>query len=378
MALISIVLPVYDEEGCLPAMYGRLAALRTGSGDRFEFIFVNDGSRDRSLDIMRELAQRDPDVRFISFSRNFGHEAASTAGMEHARGDAIVLIDADLQDPPELIPELVARWRQGSDVVYARRRNRAGETVFKRTSSWLFGRLLNALTDIRIPPDTGDFRLMDRRVVEAVARCHENPRFVRGLVSWVGFKQDEVLYDRAERLAGETKYNLVKLLSLSWEAVCSFSLIPLRAAVYLGAVVTALSLGLAAYILIQKLLFQMPFQGYALLACGMFFLSGVILLTLGIIAQYIGHIFRHTQNRPIYIVESSGGWPLDAQRPDAANAHPPVLRETGPSRVDARHAAVGASQEDSASATTTDRSTNCSAEKSSTGTSRSPNGGIQP
>lgn len=319
MALISVVIPVFNEEDCLLSLFERLFALQSSTEDDYEYIVVNDGSTDGSLQILQELESQHSNLRFISLSRNFGHEAASTAGIDHASGDAVVLIDADLQDPPELIPEMVKTWRGGVDVVYARRRRRAGETAFKKLTSSIFYRLLNKLADVDIPPDTGDFRLMDRRVVVAVRRCRENPRFMRGLVSWVGFKQDAMLYDRAERYAGHTKYNVTKLLALSWEGICGFSLVPLRVTVYIGGGVTFLSLVLTAIIVIQKLFYKMPIEGYALLACGIFFMSGVGLTTLGIIAQYIGHIFRHTQNRPLYIVDKIVGWTNDEELTLAGN-----------------------------------------------------------
>ena len=304
---LSIVVPVFDEQDNLQPLHARLAAVATDCADEHEIVFVNDGSRDDSLAVMKALAKRDPCVKYVSFSRNFGHEIASTAGLDAASGDAVVLIDADLQDPPELIPELLAKWRDGAAVVYARRRARAGESAFKRATSYLFYRILNALSDVEIPADTGDFRLMDRRVVAALCQCRENPRFVRGLVSWVGFRQEALYYDRDERHAGETKYNLAKLLNLSWEAVCAFSLVPLRLAMWLGSIITGLSVLLTLIVVYQKLTGRIDEPGYAMLACGIFFLGGVQLLTLGILAQYVGYVFRSTQQRPLYVVEERGG-----------------------------------------------------------------------
>ncbi len=305
---LSIVVPVYNEEGNLSLLHDRLSRAVAGQADDYEIIFINDGSRDRSPEILEELAQRDSHVKYLSLSRNFGHEIATTAGLDRANGDAVVLIDADLQDPPEVISQLLERWRLGAAVVYARRRHRAGESPFKRLTAFGFYRLLHYLSDVHIPPDTGDFRLMDRRVVEALRQCRENPRFVRGLVSWVGFRQEEVLYDRDERHAGQTKYNAMKLMRLAWEAICGFSLIPLQLAIWLGGLVTVLSVVMTAIIVIQKLFLNMPFQGYAMLACAMFFLSGVLLIMMGILAQYVGHIFRHTQNRPLYLIDREKGW----------------------------------------------------------------------
>jgi dolichol-phosphate mannosyltransferase len=304
---LSVCVPAYNEEENLETLHARLVSVLEALTGDFEIVFVDDGSGDRSLAIMRELSARDARVRYVSFSRNFGHEIATSAALDVACGDAVVLIDADLQDPPEVIPALVDRWKQGAQVVYGRRRRREVETWFKRATSYVFYRLLNRLTDVPIPPDTGDFRLMDRRVVEALRRFKENPRFMRGLVSWVGFRQDAVLYDRHRRHAGRTKYNLIKLMRLSWEAICSFSLVPLRVMTWVGAIVTVLSLAKAAHVAGQKIIWGIDIPGYALVACGIFFLGGVQLVLLGVLAQYVGQIYRFTQDRPLYIVAEHGG-----------------------------------------------------------------------
>jgi len=319
---LSIVVPVFNEQDNLRPLHARLARVASACADDHEIIFIDDGSTDGSRTVMEALTREDAHVRHIAFSRNFGHEMATTAGLDHADGDAVVIIDADLQDPPEVIAELVARWNSGVEVVYARRRRREGESVFKKATSFLFYRVIRALSEVDMPADTGDFRLMDRRVVDALRRCRENPRFVRGLVSWIGFRQEAVYYDRAERLSGETKYNLPKLLRLSWEAICAFSLVPLRVAGWLGAVVMLLSFALTLHVAYHKLFLGLPIQGYALLACGLFFLGGIQLLVLGVLSQYVGHIFKHTQNRPLYIVESAEGWSRigDATRPLAERA----------------------------------------------------------
>lgn len=311
---LSIVIPVFNEEENLHPLYERVTPAAVKVADEYELIFVNDGSGDRSLDIMKELCRADRHVKYISFSRNFGHEIASTAGLDATSGDAVVLMDADLQDPPELIRELVERWQTGAEVVYARRRRRKGESLLKRATAHLFYRILNRLADVRIRLDTGDFRLMSRRVVEELRKCRENPRFMRGLVAWVGFRQDEVLYDRAERHGGRTKYNLLKLLGLSWEAICAFSLVPLRFVIWLGAAVTALSLLLTAVVAVRRIFFDLQIEGYVLLACGIFFLGGIQLITLGILAQYLGLTFKSTQNRPLYVVDATGGWESSDER----------------------------------------------------------------
>lgn len=311
--LVSIIVPAFNEEGSLPALHARLAAVLDGCVSRgearaWELILVNDGSRDATLGVMRDLARRDARVKYVSLSRNFGHELATTAGLDHAEGDAVVLIDADLQDPPEVIADMLAMWRRGTDVVYAQRRQRDGETLFKKASAFVFYRLLHSVSEVKIPRDTGDFRLMDRRVVLALREIRENPRFIRGLVSWVGFRQEPLLYDRDARHAGETKYNFRKLLRLSFEALCAFSLTPLRSMIWVGVFVTALSLAVTAMVVVQKLLFKMPFEGYAMLACGVFFLGGVQLTMLGMLAWYVGIIHKTVQNRPLYIVGEKRGF----------------------------------------------------------------------
>lgn len=302
MSRIVVVVPVYNEEPNLALLHERLAKVAATSSDEYSFVFVDDGSRDRSLEVLRELAPRDARVRYLSFTRNFGHEMATTAGIDAAEGDAVVLIDADLQDPPEVIPALVAKWREGFEVVYARRLHRKGESAVKRARSWLFYRFINAMSDFSIPPDTGDFRLMDRRVVEAFRRCRERNRFVRGLVAWAGFRQAAVDYEREPRHAGRTKYGFFKLLHLAFDAISGFSSVPLRLAVYFGFVVCAASVVMAAVIVVQKLAWGIPVQGYALLATGFFFLSGVQIFIMGVVGAYVGRVYRQVQERPLYLV----------------------------------------------------------------------------
>jgi len=254
-ASISVVVPCFNEEENLPLLYDRLTAVLPLISRNYEIILVNDGSRDGTLSVMERLSGKNPRVRFLSFSRNFGHEAASTAGLDAASGEVVVLIDADLQDPPELIQSMVARWSEGYDIVYAVRRTRDGEGALKRATSYAFYRLINSLSTPPLPVDTGDFRLVDRKALEAFRECREVRRFVRGLSTWVGFRQIGVEYDRDGRHRGRTKYNYVKLSLLAMEAISSFSIAPLRLALILGGVGILFGAGLSAAVLVQKVLF---------------------------------------------------------------------------------------------------------------------------
>jgi dolichol-phosphate mannosyltransferase len=312
---LSVIIPAYNEEKNLSVLHARLTGVLERSlpnGFTHELIFVNDGSRDRTLDGLRALSQQDPRVKFLSFSRNFGHEAAVAAGLDRAADDgcnAAVLIDADLQDPPELIADMIARWQQGVQVVYAQRRKRRGDPIAKKISIFIFYRLLGRISEIDIPLDTGNFRLMDRRVIDVVRTCRENPRFVRGLVPWAGFKQEPVLFDRDPRHAGETGYGFFKLARLALDGICSFSQVPLRIAIWIGAAVISLSALAAVILAVDKLFFHPQIErGLTTLACAMFFLSGVQLFMLGMLAQYVGYIFKNVQNRPMYIVAEEGGF----------------------------------------------------------------------
>jgi dolichol-phosphate mannosyltransferase len=310
MAAISIVIPVYNEEACLKELLARLLNLRKPDGDKFEYIFVDDGSSDRSLHIIKELESCHTEVRHIALSRNFGHEAAITAGLDYASGDAVVIIDADLQDPPEVITELLAKWRQGNQIVYARRIHRKGESMSKKISSWLFYRLIRALSDVEIPADTGDFRLIDRCVVEQFRRCREQNRFVRGIIAWTGFKQIAVPYERDKRYAGSTKYSLAELIRVALDALTGFSTLPLRIGLAIGMTVCLCSVLIVAIVIAQKLILGISVPGYAMIASGIFFLGGVQLLVLGLIGTYVGKLFRQSQNRPLYIVtEKSNSLP---------------------------------------------------------------------
>jgi dolichol-phosphate mannosyltransferase len=306
---LSVVIPAYNEEKNLGTLHARLTAVLASCCDDHEIVFVNDGSRDHTLEGLRALARSDRRVKYLNFSRNFGHEVAVAAGMDRADGDAVILIDADLQDPPELIREMVSRWSSGIDVVYAQRRKRRGDGLLKKLAIFVFYRLMSRIAEIDIPLDTGNFRLMDRRVVEAVKRCRENPRYVRGLVPWVGFRQEAVHFDRDPRHAGQTGYGFMKLVKLAMDGVFSFSMVPLKISTWIGGLMVGLSI-LGTLVVVADKLWVHPDvpKGFAFLACAMFFLGGVQMFMLGMLAQYVGYIFRNVQNRPMYIVAEEAGW----------------------------------------------------------------------
>jgi dolichol-phosphate mannosyltransferase len=318
-AVISVVIPIHNEQSCLNILAQRLFALQADGDEKYEYIFIDDGSTDNSLGILKELQQQNSNLKYISFSRNFGHEAATTAGLDHACGDAVVIIDADLQDPPELIPRLIEKWKQGNQIVYARRRRRKGEKPSVKLTSWLFYRIINWLSDVKIPVDTGDFRLMDRCVVEQFIRCREQSRFLRGLVAWLGFKHAAILYDRDQRYAGATKYSGIKRILLALDAVVGFSPIPLRVGLVLGMIVCIFSFSAMSWIVLKKILWGIPVKGYALLTGGLFLLGGVQLLLIGLMGEYIGRIYRQTQSRPLYVIaEKSKSIKTSAQDRDGS------------------------------------------------------------
>ncbi len=274
----------------------------------YELVFVNDGSKDGSGRILADLARSDSHVRVVDFARNFGHQIAITAGMDNAGGDAVVIIDADLQDPPEVIGDLVARWREGYEVVYAVRAKRQGETLFKLVTASLFYRLIRRITNVDIPVDTGDFRLMDRKVVNALKQIRERHRFVRGLVSWVGFRQVGVEYVRAERFAGETKYPIRKMLKFAFDGITSFSFLPLQVATYFGFLAAGLAFVVICWVLFQALVAHETVQGWSSLMVAVLFLGGVQLITIGIIGEYVGRIYDEVKGRPLYLVRDRLGF----------------------------------------------------------------------
>lgn len=304
--VLSVVIPVYNEETNVELMYRRLKEALAPLGE-VELIFINDGSRDQTLALVQKLREGDPAVKYRSFSRNFGHQAAVTAGLDVAQGEATVIIDADLQDPPEVIPLLFAKFREGFDVVYAVRSQRKGESFFKKYTAKIFYRLLRYLTGFPIPVDTGDFRLMSRRAVESFRGLRERHRYVRGMVSWLGFAQTGVTYVRDPRHSGVTKYGFRKMVRLAMDGITSFSNVPLQIAGHLGFWISGLSLLYIAYILGMKVFTDKPIIGWASTMTAIIFFGGIQLITLGVIGEYIGRISDEVKGRPIYIVSDQGG-----------------------------------------------------------------------
>lgn len=297
----SVVAPVFNEIETLPHFYRRVIEVMEGVAEPFELVLINDGSMDGSLLAMQELHRSDPRVRVINFSRNFGHQIAISAGLDYARGEAVIIIDADLQDPPEVIPELIARWKDGAEVVYAQRSKRRGETRFKLLTAAAFYRLISRMTSINIPSDTGDFRLLDRRVVDTLVKMREHHRFMRGLSAWVGFRQEAVLYERHERFAGTTKYPLRKMIRFSLDAVTSFSQVPLRLATSFGFILAGISLiGILVAAILR--IFTGAISGQASTLILVLLLGGIQLIFLGIIGEYLGRIYDEVRARPLYIV----------------------------------------------------------------------------
>jgi len=309
MKLLSVVVPCYNEEEVMLASYERLHKVLQGlSAYRHELILVNDGSRDHTLELLRGIAAKDPQVKVLSFSRNFGHQIAITAGLDNCKGDAAVVIDADLQDPPEVIIEMVKAWEEGAEVVYGKRRVREGESVFKLLSAKYFYRFINRLADVDIPLDTGDFRLMDRRALDALLGMREQHRFVRGMVAWVGFRQLALEYDREPRFAGVTKYPLKKMLRLATDAILGFSNVPLRLATIIGFLTSILAFAGILYTLYAKLFTDETVLGWTFLMIAILFIGGITLLVLGIIGEYIGRIYSEIKRRPLYIVSEKIGF----------------------------------------------------------------------
>jgi len=302
-SLISLVVPVFNEEEVLAAFYDRASrALAALEGTTYEIVFIDDGSADGSYGLLAGMAARDPHVRVLKLSRNFGHQIAISAGIDHVRGDCVVIIDADLQDPPEVVGAMVEQWRNGFDVVYGVRSDRAGETRLKLVTASAFYRLLNRVTKIQIPANVGDFRLISRRVVDQLKQLREKDRFVRGLVSWVGFKQTGVTYKRDPRFAGETKYPFRKMLKFAFDGITSFSTMPLKLAMWTGYAAAILAVLYLLSVFVQKLL-GYTVEGWATIMVAMLFLGSVQLICLGIIGEYLGRIFNEVKPRPMYVIE---------------------------------------------------------------------------
>jgi dolichol-phosphate mannosyltransferase len=301
----SIIAPIYNEIENLPELYRRIKEVMDSSGEPWELILVDDGSTDGSTDKIRELAQKDKAVRPVIFARNFGHQVAITAGWDYARGDAIIIIDADLQDPPEVILELAKKWKEGYEVVYAVRGEREGESWFKKFTAAMFYRLIYSITDVKIPVDTGDFRLMDRKVVDVLKQMKERHRFPRGMSAWVGFRQIGVTYKRVARVAGVTKYPFRKMLKLALNAITGFSYFPLQVATYFGFFSAGVSILAIPIVTILRLAGSHFFEGQTTTLVSVLFLGGVQLISLGILGEYIGRLYDEAKGRPLYIVRDA-------------------------------------------------------------------------
>lgn len=301
---ISLLIPAYNEQEVLSHLYERINKLAGETPDyEFEFLFVNDGSRDKTLEIIKNYAEKDHRVAYVNLSRNFGKETAMLAGLDHVTGDATVIIDADLQDPPELIPQMLKYWEEGYDDVYARRTSRNGESWLKKATSSAFYRVLQHSTQIPIQQDTGDFRLLDRRCVEALRQIRESQRYTKGMFSWIGYKKKEITYERDPRAAGETKWNYFKLINLAIDGITSFTTSPLRISSVLGVLVSIGAFIYIVYLVIRTIAFGTDLAGYPSMMAVILFLGGIQLLSLGVIGEYVGRIFNETKDRPLYFVE---------------------------------------------------------------------------
>jgi len=301
----SVIVPIYNETCCLDVLYTRLSEVMDSTGEPWELVLVDDGSKDGSTEIIREFARKDSRVRPVIFARNFGHQIAVTAGMDYSRGDAVAIIDADLQDPPEVILDLIKKWKEGYEVVYAVRAEREGETWFKTFTASLFYRIIYKITDVDIPVDTGDFRLLDRKVVNVLKTMKEHHRFLRGMGAWVGFRQIGVPYRRAARYAGETHYPFRKMFKLALNAITGFSYFPLQLATYMGFISAGLSIITIPVVIVMRLAGDQAFFGQASTLIAVLFLGGVQLISLGILGEYIGRIYDEVKGRPLYIVSEA-------------------------------------------------------------------------
>ncbi len=334
MTKYSLIIPIYNEEATIPELYRRVRAVMDQLDGDAELILVNDGSRDRSLAMMRDLRDRDPQVCYLSLARNFGHQIAVTAGMNFARGQAVIILDADLQDPPELIPQLIDQWQAGFDVVYAQRVQRRQESWFKRGTAYLFYRILKHLADVDIPTDTGDFCLLDRQVVDVLNAIPERNRYIRGLRSWIGFRQTAVRFERDPRFAGAVKYTFRKSFALAVNGLVSFSTVPLRLSTYLGMFSACAALVMAFLVIYWRIFFPgSPLTGYAIIAAAIFFLGAVQLFSIGILGEYIGRIYDEVKNRPLYTLGEAAGFTDFAAPSRAASPLPPGSRKSPPEQL---------------------------------------------
>jgi len=303
--IYSVVVPVYNEEQVVLESYKRLKNVMDSVNEPYEIIFVNDGSRDKTAFIVNEICEKDKNIKFLDFSRNFGHQIAITAGMDYTEGEAIIVIDADLQDPPEVIPKMIEKWKEGYEVVYGKRIERKGDTFFKKFTAAAFYRLLRKMTDVDIPVDTGDFRLIDRKVCVALANVGERSRYIRGLISWLGFKQIGVEFSRDKRFAGETKYPLKKMIKFAFDAITSFSYKPLKIATYAGTIISFVGFVYLLIVIFQVLFTKNTQPGWASLMAITISFNGIVLMILGIIGEYIGRIYDEAKGRPLYIIRQT-------------------------------------------------------------------------
>lgn len=304
MKTISILIPAYNEEQVLHTLINRLDAVTSGLPNyQFEYLFVNDGSTDNTLFLLKQLVNHRNDISYVNLSRNFGKEVAMLAGFDHTKGQAVIIIDADLQDPPELIPEMIIYWEQGYDDVFAKRRSRAGESWFKKWSSSRYYKILETLSNIPVHRDTGDFRLLDRRCIDALQQLREGQRYTKGMYSWIGFNKKEILFDRDPRAAGETKWNYGKLFNLAIDGITSSTIAPLRFSSLLGVIISVAAFFFMIIVVIRAFLYGDPVPGYPSLMAVILFLGGIQLLSLGIIGEYLGKVFYETKDRPVYFVE---------------------------------------------------------------------------
>ena len=308
---LSIVVPCFNEEAVIGACHQRLTAVLQGTGETYEIVYVDDGSKDRTADLLQEMHATDPHIVVLRLSRNFGHQPAVSAGLDRAQGQAVVIIDADLQDPPELIPAMMALWRSGYQVVYGVRGSRAGESRFKLWSARLFYRSINRLAEVEIPFDTGDFRLIDAAVRDVFRRMPERHRLLRGMSSWIGFNQVGLKYERESRFAGETKYPLRKMLTLAVDGIVSFSILPLRFVTMIGFAAAGLSLAGIVYTIVIRLFTHSWVRGWAMSFIGMLFMSGAQMLSLGVLGEYIGRIYTESKQRPLYVLRETLASPAD-------------------------------------------------------------------